>query len=258
VDPIGELVLGVVSEGAMAASRARARYTFGAGDVCLWDASGRHAGVPHRGRHWDARVIVVEPAAIEAQLGEREMVPADVAFPRPLLRDPDLRARFVALHRALEMPAERLAQETLLVEYLAAVVTRYGDRLPPASTTPRSRARGDRGLARACAYLADHATRNVSLAGIAQAAGMSRFRLVRLFRAAFGAPPHRYQIGQRLLLARRMLEKGVCPSEVAAATGFADQSHMHRHFVRRLGITPGAYATACARRPARTFNTRLE
>ncbi|HEY1510679.1 MAG TPA: helix-turn-helix domain-containing protein [Solirubrobacteraceae bacterium] len=28
---------------------------------------------------------------------------------------------------------------------------------------------------------------------------------------------------------------------VAAMTGFADQSHLHRHFQRSLGVTPGEY-----------------
>jgi transcriptional regulator GlxA family with amidase domain len=31
---------------------------------------------------------------------------------------------------------------------------------------------------------------------------------------------------------------------VAVATGFVDQAHLHRHFVRTLGITPHRYARA--------------
>jgi AraC-like DNA-binding protein len=65
---------------------------------------------------------------------------------------------------------------------------------------------------------------------------VSRHRLTRLFRAAYGLPPHRS--------ARRLLERGVAPGEVAQQTGFVDQSHLHRHFTRTLGITPGAYAAA--------------
>lgn len=30
-------------------------------------------------------------------------------------------------------------------------------------------------------------------------------------------------------------------AEAAAATGFADQSHLHRHFQRGLGVTPAQY-----------------
>ena len=57
-------------------------------------------------------------------------------------------------------------------------------------------------------------------------------------------PPHRFQLAQRVRLARRLLERGVPIAAVAAATGFADQSHLHRHFKRGLDLTPGEYAQA--------------
>ena len=33
-------------------------------------------------------------------------------------------------------------------------------------------------------------------------------------------------------------------SAAASGSGFHDQSHLHRHFVRNFGLTPGAYASA--------------
>jgi hypothetical protein len=38
-----------------------------------------------------------------------------------------------------------------------------------------------------------------------------------------------------------MLEAGATIAQTAAATGFADQSHLHRHFKRTLGLTPAKY-----------------
>ena len=40
---------------------------------------------------------------------------------------------------------------------------------------------------------------------------------------------------------RRLIEAGETIAETAAAAGFADQSHLHRHFQRGLGLTPGEY-----------------
>jgi AraC-like DNA-binding protein len=38
-----------------------------------------------------------------------------------------------------------------------------------------------------------------------------------------------------------LLARGIAPADVAAALGFADQSHLTRTFGRTLGITPGRY-----------------
>ncbi|MEM8614505.1 MAG: helix-turn-helix domain-containing protein [Cyanobacteria bacterium P01_H01_bin.105] len=46
--------------------------------------------------------------------------------------------------------------------------------------------------------------------------------------------------------AKRLLASGYPILTAALATGFSsDQSHLHRHFQRRLGITPGQYAKGC-------------
>ena len=39
-----------------------------------------------------------------------------------------------------------------------------------------------------------------------------------------------------------MIAQGVPLSETAVATGFADQSHLTRHFAARFGLTPGRWA----------------
>ena len=74
-------------------------------------------------------------------------------------------------------------------------------------------------------------------------AGIGKFRLIRLFRERTGLPPHALQVAHRIRAARRLLEAGETIAETAAATGFADQSHLHRHFQRSLGLTPGEYQT---------------
>lgn len=37
---------------------------------------------------------------------------------------------------------------------------------------------------------------------------------------------------------------GLSQAEVAVSVGFYDQSQLHRHFKRILGLTPGAFACA--------------
>ena len=41
-------------------------------------------------------------------------------------------------------------------------------------------------------------------------------------------------------------ERGASLSDAAASSGFADQSHLSRHFLRQFGYTPGAWRKAIA------------
>jgi AraC-like DNA-binding protein len=64
--------------------------------------------------------------------------------------------------------------------------------------------------------------------------------LIRGFRAAFGFTPHQYLTHLRLERARHLLRRGHDCGETAHAVGFYDQSQLNRHFVKHLGVTPGA------------------
>jgi AraC-like DNA-binding protein len=94
------------------------------------------------------------------------------------------------------------------------------------------------------AYLAERWADRVSLAELSTVAGLSRFELVRRFRADTGMPPHAFQIDLRIGRARRMLAAGEAPAAVAASCGFADQAHLTRTFRRSVGVTPARFARA--------------
>jgi AraC-like DNA-binding protein len=72
--------------------------------------------------------------------------------------------------------------------------------------------------------------------------GVDRYALARAFRARFATSPHRYLIGRRLHQVKAAIAAGLPLAEAAVASGFADQSHMTRHFKARFGLPPGRYA----------------
>jgi helix-turn-helix protein len=51
-------------------------------------------------------------------------------------------------------------------------------------------------------------------------------------------------LAQRVRRSRCLLEAGLPISEVALRAGFSDQSHLHRHVRRTLGMTPARYVRA--------------
>lgn len=80
-----------------------------------------------------------------------------------------------------------------------------------------------------------------TLQQLAQSAGMSRYQLIRAFRAATGMTPHAYQLNASINRARSSLQEGTALAQLAHELGFADQSHFQRVFKAHAGITPGRY-----------------
>jgi AraC family transcriptional regulator len=110
---------------------------------------------------------------------------------------------------------------------------------------PRSSKRGLSRKALRCAvdYIHDHLGENPSLAEIASAVNLSPYHFTRLFKESTGQAPHQYVIQVRLEEARRLLLSGaLSTSEVAHLVGFADQSHLTRHFKRVYNVTPKLFA----------------
>jgi AraC-like DNA-binding protein len=101
--------------------------------------------------------------------------------------------------------------------------------------------------------LADQLTCPPALADLAADAGLSRYQLLRAFRAEVGMPPYAWLAQHRVARARLLLEHGHRPAEAATLTGFADQAHLTRWFRRVVGVTPGAYRNGVqdSRRPHR-------
>jgi AraC-like DNA-binding protein len=67
--------------------------------------------------------------------------------------------------------------------------------------------------------------------------------------ARIGFPSVRFERGGRARSrtarrAQELLARGIPQAEVAASVGLYDQSQLHRHFKRILGVTPGAFARA--------------
>ncbi len=82
----------------------------------------------------------------------------------------------------------------------------------------------------------------LSVAEIAQAVGVHRARLARVYKRHRGLPIAMHVRQLRLAWAAdRLLESAESLSSIALQAGFADQSHLTREFKRRFGVPPGAY-----------------
>jgi AraC family transcriptional regulator len=87
----------------------------------------------------------------------------------------------------------------------------------------------------------DRLDQDISLKDLAASIGMSVSHFCRLFKQSTGFAPHQYVIMCRVERAQSLLHnENLTIAQIASAVGFADQSHLNRHFKDLLGIPPGA------------------
>jgi AraC-like DNA-binding protein len=186
------------------------------------------------------QVVTFDDALVEEARAAFEPAPADpraAAFDG--FRDPRVRP-LMTLHRALlHDDTSSPALEQALADALGTFVSLSGARPDPPEPSTWSAA-----VARARALLDARVTEPVTLDELAAHARLDKFRLCRAFREQVGLPPHAYVTHRRVSLAQELLGRGVPQAEVAVQVGLYDQSQLHRHFKRILGVTPGAWARA--------------
>jgi AraC-like DNA-binding protein len=233
--------LGVICRGAQRSRSGRGLVEASSGDTITCNPGEVHDGAPigDAGRSW--KMLYIEPAELARVLGG--VRGAAVEFTQPVLRDKRLGRLVAQLFEALTAPtAMPEAADELLLTMLHALQ-------PAMSLASIESSAPSVDLARQ--RLDDDPVSPAPLAHLASLCGLSRFQLVRAFARATGLTPHAYQMQGRLALARRLIGRGGQLADVAAASGFADQSHLSRIFTRSYGLPPGAYALAYARGVAR-------
>jgi transcriptional regulator GlxA family with amidase domain len=97
-------------------------------------------------------------------------------------------------------------------------------------------------------YIAAHPQEDHSVAKLAQRLGLSARHFARLFHNEVGETPAVWVEQVRIEAARRLLESGMTPKQVAPQCGFADADTLRRAFVRQVGVTPASYQKTVAAR----------
>jgi AraC-like DNA-binding protein len=231
--------VGLIDRGAQKSASGRGMVEAGAGDIITVNPGEVHDGAPigDDGRAW--RMLYLDPAIIvelAADIGEGGLSCA-VEFTQPKVRDECMAGVFRKLFHTMtdggENPDGFAADEALLL-FIGGLLRPkpIGERAIPS------------GIASARAMIDDAPTSQLTLAALANEAGLSRYQFLRGFTRATGLTPHAYLIQRRIHHARQLIGRGVRLAEVAADSGFSDQSHMTRLFVRCFGLSPGAYAKA--------------
>jgi AraC family transcriptional regulator len=160
----------------------------------------------------------------------------------PGVLDPIAASLGRALLPALNSPTEASA---LFVDHVALAINMHlaqtygGLRMPAARQNGRLSRQQER---RAKDFLRFHSSDDVSIAAVAAECGLSRSYFIKAFKETTGKTPHKWLLGHRVEQAKALLvQAGASIADIAAACGFADQSHLTRVFTNLIGMPPGAW-----------------
>lgn len=233
----GEYVIGAVERGVQRFFHKGGNHYAQPGKVFSINPDEVHAGEAALETGYTYRAVYVGEDVLSDVFADVPGAERPRYFHAPDVTDPELAARLTSALRMLERPeGEVLEAQSRFVLCLRDLFNRY------AGADGAARIDGSGRMAAALReYLDANAASGVSLDALAEYAGLSKYYVLRTFKAATGMAPHAYLVQRRVELARRALERGAAPAEAALLAGFTDQSHMTRRFKAIHGITPGAY-----------------
>jgi AraC-like DNA-binding protein len=252
----------VIEDGAECYRYRGTHYVAEAGTIPVIGPGELHTGARAVDEGWRYRVMYVPidylHGLADEIAGRSQPLPW---FGSDVIRDPDLARRLSLAHRLLEADSDRrratsassapgaiatgaegagsdlLLVEGALIEALSTLLMRHARTheapLRPSPNDPR--------VETMKALLAADLTAPLRVTDLAVAVGLSPFHATRLFTQATGLPPHAWRTQLRLQRSLAPLRAGALVADVAAATGFTDQSHFTRHFRRMFGVPPGRW-----------------
>ncbi|MGO2251129.1 MAG: AraC family transcriptional regulator [Raoultella ornithinolytica] len=238
-----ELLVGVTLQGSQRFSCHRAVHTSTPGNAILIEPGAAHDGHAPQPSGFTYAMLYIPQRWMSDCLDQRGMGDislVEAAFRHTLTADRELIVAISQAFAAIHYGEGRLACDESLDRLVAHLTPHVA--VKPATAMTDSLVR----MNRVREYLHDHLACNTGLDELAEISGIDRFRLSRQFKAAFGQTPHAYLVRLRLRTARRLLAGGLAVSQVAAETGFADQSHLGRWFRRAYRMSPVAFQSRCS------------
>jgi AraC-like DNA-binding protein len=237
-------LVGITEQGLQQFNCRRQQHNSTPGKVFLLEPGDIHDGTAPQAGGFTYRTLYLDPNWLDRELrAQFEDTPdnTQLSFAATLAEDPRLAIATASAFEAMHHDELRIVRQTALDHLLANLTShlRWRTVLNPDPRLPLV-------AQRARDYLHSHLHQDIGLDDLAHVTGVDRFRLSRAFKNAFAMAPHAYLIQLRLTRARLLLARGELPVNVAAALGFADQSHLGRWFQRAYRMTPADYRRRCS------------
>lgn len=230
--------IGVIDQGAQRFFRSGANHIASQDCIILVNPDQVHDGHSASKSGWKYRAIYPLPHLLESALAELSVQNMGTAlFCEPVVSDQLLANQLRGLFNLIQYSDNLLERETTFLSVISRLLLKHAKqpyKLEKLGKEPKA-------VKIVKEYLDAHFVDNISTRELADLAGLNPYYLTRLFQSSVGLPPHAYQIQKRLNCAKSLLLAGQAALDTALFCGFTDQSHLHRHFKKYLGVGPGAF-----------------
>jgi len=229
-------VIGFIEKGQRFLSCKNNEYTIEPGDLLLLNPRDNHACEQIDGKTLDYRCINIKPEIMSNVIFEitgKEYLPY---FTSQVVFHSELVAVLRELHQMIMEEEKDFRKEEIFFFLLEQLIEEYTEQEVPAGNTEQSTE-----VRAICEFLENHYMENITLDDLCKLTGLSKYYLLRSFTKQKGISPYSYLETIRVDKAKKMMEQGVLPIDVALQTGFTDQSHFSNFFKKFIGLTPKQY-----------------
>ncbi|MGB3654322.1 MAG: AraC family transcriptional regulator [Rivularia sp. (in: cyanobacteria)] len=198
------------------------------GQKVAWDKEG------------DFIVLGIETKAFARAINESGLPEQVQLIPHFSTPDPLILQIGLAIKNALQNnpSGSRLYAETMVNALTVHLLQHYSARKPNIKKYINGLSK--RQLNQVIEYIKSNLDKDLGLKQLASLLHMSPHYFCNLFKQSMGIAPHQYVIQTRVNRAKELLlTRKYTIAQVALIVGFANQSHLNRHFKKLIGITPG-------------------
>ena len=147
-------------------------------------------------------------------------------FKKILYKDEKLSGKIKQLFYFIEAPESDIQVESHLYAFLSNLIMSYSISPPLIFATGEQK----EAVKRACDYIQENFSQNLTLKKLAEVACLSPFHFQREFRKSLGITPHEYLSDFRIRESKKMLLNSEDIADIAIQCGFYDQSHFSKIF----------------------------
>ncbi|MCG3767059.1 AraC family transcriptional regulator [Vibrio cincinnatiensis] len=227
--------IGLITGGQQKFAHRGEQHLVGPGEVVIMPPDELHDGRSLLDSGYQVRVFSVTPEWFSEyfELSSPENI---IRFKHLIVSDSAIFSQLNHFHKVLtQTHLSQLAKDCLPYEGFNSLLSRYGVHKPQPMIPL-----GKQTIETLKAFLLAHLDQPIRLEQLAQLCQLSPTQFQRHFKAQMGITPYAWFSRLRLEQAMKLLQRGMCGTEVALQVGFYDQAHFTKAFKLTYGVSPSA------------------